>query len=112
MWCLQSGELHPHKFNEFMAALLEKNSKDLYRSKGVIALVGEGDTKFVFQGVHEQIMFTPAPSKWAPGQERVNKMVFIGESDETCVWPVVIVWCARSQFGQGDATTEVRRVPC
>lgn len=76
-----TGCLDPEKFNAFMGNLLQNNSKDLYRSKGVVSLEGEGDTKFVFQGVHEQVVFSPAPSPWTvPVAERVNKMVFIGRN--------------------------------
>ena len=38
-----------------MADLLRHKAKDLYRSKGVLAFVEEGDAKFIFQGVHEQV---------------------------------------------------------
>jgi len=76
-----TGCLDPEKFNAFMGNLLQNNSKDLYRSKGVVSLEGEGDTKFVFQGVHEQVVFSPAQSPWTvPVAERVNKMVFIGRN--------------------------------
>ena len=44
----------------------------------MLAFVGEGDTKFVFQGVHEQIDFTSAKQKWAAGEPMVSKIVFIG----------------------------------
>jgi len=74
------GNLDPEKFNAFMGKLLQNNSKDLYRSKGVVSLEGEGDTKFVFQGVHEQVVFSPASNKWPADQPRVNKMVFIGRN--------------------------------
>jgi len=74
------GPLDPHKFNSFMSRVLQADSKDIYRSKGVVCLQGEGDTKFVFQGVHEQVMFSPALGKWEQEpDERVNKLVFIGK---------------------------------
>ena len=44
----------------------------------MLAFVGEGDTKFVFQGVHEQIQFTSAKAKWTPDEPRISKIVFIG----------------------------------
>ena len=31
------------------------------------------------QGVHENIQFMPAKTKWEDGKERVNKLVFIGK---------------------------------
>ena len=59
--------------------MLRKRARDIYRSKGVVSLENEGDTKFVFQGVHEQIQFRPAQQPFTvPVAERVNKLVFIG----------------------------------
>ena len=76
-----TGNLDPQKFNTFIGNVLQNDSKNLYRSKGVVSLEGEGDTKFVFQGVHEQVVFSPISDDWAvPIAERVNKMVFIGRN--------------------------------
>jgi G3E family GTPase len=72
------GELDFNKLNQFMMRLLQSNARDLYRSKGVMCFAGQGDAKFVFQGVHEQISFGPSSSTWQPGEARINKMVFIG----------------------------------
>eukprot|EP00656_Telonema_subtile_P026084 TRINITY_DN2806_c0_g1_i3.p1 TRINITY_DN2806_c0_g1~~TRINITY_DN2806_c0_g1_i3.p1 ORF type:complete len:456 (-),score=157.92 TRINITY_DN2806_c0_g1_i3:65-1432(-) len=75
-----AGSLDPQKFNAFMGELLQENSKDLYRSKGVVSLQGEGDTKFVFQGVHEQVVFAPAAeAKWQAGKERILSLIHISE---------------------------------
>jgi len=74
------GELDFAKMNEFMMNLLQANSANMYRSKGVLCFEGQGDAKFVFQGVHEQINFGPAASSWAPGEPRINRMVFIGRN--------------------------------
>lgn len=60
--------------------LLKERAADLYRTKGLLSFHGQGDTKFVFQGVHEQINFGPAKDAWAPGEERENKFVFIGKN--------------------------------
>merc|ERR1712159_633566 len=73
------GNLDPLRFNAFMSGVLQADAKNIYRSKGVVSLEGEGDTKFVFQGVHEQVMFSPAKTTWAEGVARVNKLVFIGK---------------------------------
>ena len=74
------GQLDTIKFNTFMSDLLAEKAQDLYRTKGVLAFHGQGDTKFVFQGVHEQINFGPADKPWTAGEERVSKMVFIGKN--------------------------------
>lgn len=73
-----TGELHAQWFNMFMMDLLRERAADIYRSKGLLAFHGQGDTKFVFQGVHEQINFGPAKEPWKAGEEKINKFVFIG----------------------------------
>lgn len=73
-----STPLISHEFNAFMSDLLRHKSKDLYRSKGVLAFVEEGDAKFIFQGVHEQIQYTTALEPWGADEPRVSKCVFIG----------------------------------
>jgi len=74
------GNLHAQWFNMFMMDLLRDRAADLYRTKGLLSFHGQGATKFVFQGVHEQINFGPASKPWAEGEERVNKFVFIGKN--------------------------------
>lgn len=63
-----------------MMDLLRERAADIYRSKGVLSFHGQGDTKFVFQGVHEQINFGPSKDPWKEGEERINKFVFIGKN--------------------------------
>ena len=67
-----------HEFNAFMSDLLRLKARDLYRSKGVLAFVEEGDAKFIFQGVYEQIQYTTAVEPWGADEARVSKVVFIG----------------------------------
>lgn len=57
-----------------------ERAADLYRTKGLLSFHGQGDTKFVFQGVHEQINFGPAQNPWKAGEVRENKFVFIGKN--------------------------------
>ena len=56
----------------------QAKSKDIYRSKGILSFEGQGNTKFVFQGVHETINFGPSANPWKEGEERLSKIVFIG----------------------------------
>lgn len=72
------GDLDDVVFNSFMQQLLQAKARDLYRSKGVLSIAGQGDVKFVFQGVHEQINFGPSQATWKEGEKRMNKLVFIG----------------------------------
>jgi G3E family GTPase len=75
-----TGNLHAQWFNMFMMDLLKERAADLYRTKGLLSFHGQADTKFVFQGVHEQINFGPAKEPWKAGEERINKFVFIGKN--------------------------------
>jgi G3E family GTPase len=75
-----AGSLHAQWFNMFMMDLLRERAADLYRTKGLLSFHGQGDTKFVFQGVHEQINFGPASKPWKSDEKRVNKFVFIGKN--------------------------------
>ena len=74
------GNLDVGKFNSFMSTMLSERAKDLYRTKGILSFADQGDTKFVFQGVHEQINFGPADCPWKEGEERLSKLVFIGKN--------------------------------
>jgi len=74
------GLLNVPKFNTFMSELLKAKAADLYRTKGVLAFAEQGNSKFVFQGVHEQINFGPSEKDWADDEARVSKMVFIGKN--------------------------------
>lgn len=73
------GNLHAQWFNMFMMDLLRERADDLYRTKGLLSFHGQGETKFVFQGVHEQINFGPAKDPWSKDAVRVNKFIFIGK---------------------------------
>jgi len=74
------GNLHAQWFNMFMMDLLKERAADLYRTKGLLSFQGQGSTKFVFQGVHEQINFGPSKEPWKDDETRVNKFVFIGKN--------------------------------
>ena len=74
------GQLHAQWFNMFMMDLLRERAADIYRSKGLLSFHGQGNIKFVFQGVHEQINFGPASVPWQDNEERLNKFVFIGKN--------------------------------
>ena len=77
---IENGLLDVMLFNAFMSELLKAKAIDMYRTKGVLAFKDQGDTKFVFQGVHEQINFGPSAIPWGPTEVRTSKMVFIGKN--------------------------------
>lgn len=76
------GDFDTILFNQFMTTLLQAKANDLYRSKGVLAFdrAQQGDERFVFQGVHEQINFGPSEKPWQPDEPRISKLVFIGKN--------------------------------
>ena len=74
------GLLDVPLFNTFMTGLLQAKAADIYRSKGILAFADQGDTKFVFQGVHDQINFGPSDKPWAADELRISKVVFIGKN--------------------------------
>jgi G3E family GTPase len=89
------GPLDKYRFNAFMRDLLSERARDIFRSKGVLCIKGQENTKFVFQGVHETVCFGPAASGWPKGEEVVNQIVFIGrslnrkdlaEGLRSCIW--------------------------
>ncbi|GIL79726.1 hypothetical protein Vretifemale_8999, partial [Volvox reticuliferus] len=89
------GQLDEYRFNMYMRDLLSEKAKDIFRCKGVLSVHGYGNTKFVFQGVHETICYGPAEQPWKPDEQRINQVVFIGrgldrkaliEGFRTCVW--------------------------
>lgn len=74
------GLLDVPRFNTFMTQLLQVKAADIYRSKGVLAFADQGDLKFVFQGVHDQVQFGPSDKPWGADEPRLSKMVFIGKN--------------------------------
>mmetsp|Transcript_37769 Transcript_37769/g.52442 ORF Transcript_37769/g.52442 Transcript_37769/m.52442 type:complete len:506 (+) Transcript_37769:89-1606(+) len=74
---VQEGLLDLEKVNLWLGLLLQDNSDDIYRMKGVLAIKGAHD-RFVFQGVHA--LFEGSPERpWEEGEEKISRMVFIGK---------------------------------
>ncbi|BBM97437.1 cobalamin biosynthesis protein CobW [Marchantia polymorpha subsp. ruderalis] len=70
------GNLDIDKINTWLEDLLDQNSDNIYRMKGVLSIEGF-DSRFVFQGVHA--LFEGSPDRaWGTHEERTNKIVFIG----------------------------------
>lgn len=66
----------PAKLEDFLGAIVQVYGPKLLRYKGVLYMKGS-DRKVVFQGVH-QLMGSDLGPKWAPGEEKISKLVFIG----------------------------------
>jgi G3E family GTPase len=67
---------NPAKLEDFLSAIVQVYGPKMLRYKGVLFMKGS-DRKVVFQGVH-QMMGSDLGPKWAPGEKRQSKMVFIG----------------------------------
>ncbi len=68
--------LNPAKLEDFLGAIVQVYGPKMLRYKGVLYLKGS-DRKVIFQGVH-QLMGSDLGPKWAPGEKKTSKMVFIG----------------------------------
>jgi G3E family GTPase len=67
---------NPAKLEDFLGAIVQVYGPKMLRYKGVLYMKGS-DRKVVFQGVH-QLMGSDLGPKWAPGEKKLSKMVFIG----------------------------------
>jgi G3E family GTPase len=68
--------LNPAKLEDFLGAIVQVYGPKMLRYKGVLNMKGT-DKKVIFQGVH-QMMGSDLGPKWAPGEKKTSKMVFIG----------------------------------
>jgi G3E family GTPase len=64
------------KLEDFLGAIVQVYGPKMLRYKGVLHIKGS-DRKVIFQGVH-QLMGSDLGPKWAPGEAKISKMVFIG----------------------------------
>ena len=64
------------KLEDFLGAIVQVYGPKMLRYKGVLSMKGS-DRKVIFQGVH-QLMGSDLGPKWAPGEKKGSKMVFIG----------------------------------
>jgi G3E family GTPase len=64
------------KLEDFLGSIVQVYGPKMLRYKGVLNMKGT-DRKVIFQGVH-QLMGSDLGPKWAPGEKKTTKMVFIG----------------------------------
>ena len=64
------------KIEDFLGSMVQIYGPRMLRYKGVLHVSGM-DRKVVFQGVH-QLMGSDLGPKWAAGETKISKMVFIG----------------------------------
>jgi G3E family GTPase len=72
----EAGDLDGMKLSLWLRSLIAEFGAKLLRAKGILNLRGDPD-QFLFQGV--RMDFEGRPSRpWSQGEERVNRLVFIG----------------------------------
>src|SRR5918999_607627 len=70
------GDLDGLKVSQWFRDLIAESGANIMRMKGILNLRNDAD-QFVFQGVH--LLFEGRPGRsWAPDEERINRLVFIG----------------------------------
>ena len=67
---------NPAKLEDFLGAIVQVYGPKMLRYKGVLYMKGS-ERKVIFQGVH-QLMGSDLGPKWANGEEKGSKVVFIG----------------------------------
>jgi G3E family GTPase len=77
--CIESaGAIDGLKVSVWFRAVIAEMGDKLLRMKGVLSLAGDND-QFLLQGVHWDVEGRPG-RLWQPGEERVNRLVFIGRN--------------------------------
>lgn len=72
----EAGALDPEAASMWLRFLAVRRGQDLYRMKGILDLRGR-DARTVFHGVHT-LFEARVDRPWHPGEERRNRLVFIG----------------------------------
>jgi len=73
---VEPGDLDGLKVSMWFRSLIAECGPDMLRMKGILNLRGDAD-QFLFQGVQSEFEGRPGRA-WAPGEERINRLVFIG----------------------------------
>jgi G3E family GTPase len=72
------GDLDEQKLNHWLRELLMQEGPDIFRMKGVLSIKNDS-RRFVFQGIH-MLFDGRADRPWGRGEERDNKLIFIGRN--------------------------------
>ncbi|CAB4601970.1 MAG: GTP-binding protein [Actinobacteria bacterium] len=72
------GDLDIGRVNDWIGRLLREQGTDIFRSKGILS-IKDMDERYVFQGVH-MLLDGGADREWRDGEQRVNRLVFIGRN--------------------------------
>jgi hypothetical protein len=76
---IQPGVVDLDAVQEWIANLLQEKGKDIFRTKGVIAIAHSAQ-KFVYQAVHMIFNGSFEEEEWGDDELRESKLVFIGKN--------------------------------
>lgn len=73
---VEPGDLDANRVSRWFRSMLSEFGGNIMRMKGILNLRGDPD-QFLFQGVHSDFEGKPGRA-WGAGEERLNRLVFIG----------------------------------
>jgi G3E family GTPase len=98
------GDLDGVKLSQWFRQLLAEFGQSIMRMKGILNLRNDPD-QFVFQGVH--LLFEGRPGRaWAEGEERTNRLVFIGRNLDGEKITNGFQACLTAEDGNGSAQVD------
>jgi len=98
------GDLDGVKLSQWFRQLLADFGQSIMRMKGILNLRNDPD-QFVFQGVH--LLFEGRPGRaWAEGEERTNRLVFIGRNLDGEKITTGFQACLTAEDGNGSAQVD------
>jgi len=74
-----AGDCHIDLMNAWVSEILQNKGTDIYRMKGVLS-ISKKDKKFIYQAVHMLFDRRFDDQTWKEGEQRENKLVFIGKN--------------------------------
>jgi G3E family GTPase len=99
------GDLDGLKVSQWFRDVIAESGANIMRMKGILNLRNDPD-QFVFQGVH--LLFEGRPGRsWAPDEERINRLVFIGRDLDADKITEGFKNCIAAPNGNQSSATEV-----
>lgn len=75
---VQAGDLNKTRLSHWFRSVLAEKGPDILRMKGILNMYGDSH-QFVFHGVHS-LFQGKLGREWEDGEERLNRLVFIGRN--------------------------------
>eukprot|EP00933_Yihiella_yeosuensis_P045656 TRINITY_DN41055_c0_g1_i1.p1 TRINITY_DN41055_c0_g1~~TRINITY_DN41055_c0_g1_i1.p1 ORF type:complete len:617 (-),score=98.00 TRINITY_DN41055_c0_g1_i1:353-2170(-) len=91
---LKDKPLDVQRFNDFIEDILSERSVDLYRYKGILAVLQRGKlVRYVLQGVHDMVEIDFS-GEWPEGKPLRTQVVLIGRQLDQSSWEQRFAECA------------------